>query len=114
MAFVAGDNKYLGAYSDLSAQPRDGYAQNASRNKSLLFLELDPTRDDLDLGDSSTTLKDLTGGDSRIYGDLLTPEYWLALKQRLADGEVFEVLLPYTVRNRTEHRGRILVPVANP
>jgi isocitrate dehydrogenase kinase/phosphatase len=48
------------------------------------------------------------------HGDLLTPEYWLDLKQRLADGEVFEVLLPYTVQNRTEHRGHTLVPVAKP
>ncbi len=48
------------------------------------------------------------------HGDLLTPEYWLDLKHRLADGEVFEVLLPYTVRNRTEHRGRTLVPVSKP
>jgi isocitrate dehydrogenase kinase/phosphatase len=45
------------------------------------------------------------------HGDLLTPEYWLDLKHRLADGEVFEVLLPYLARNHTEHRGRTLVPV---
>ena len=42
------------------------------------------------------------------HGDLLTPEYWTHLKQRHEAGETFEVL-PYTVRNRTEHRGRTLV-----
>ena len=44
------------------------------------------------------------------HGDLLTPEYWTHLKQRHEAGETFEVL-PYTVRNRTEHRGHALVPV---
>ncbi|MHC5049636.1 MAG: hypothetical protein ACYTGK_03370, partial [Planctomycetota bacterium] len=73
VAFVAGDNYYLSAYSDLSAQPRDGYVMCANRYKSLLFLELDPTRDDLDLSDTSTTLKDLTGNTSLVYGDLLPP-----------------------------------------
>jgi isocitrate dehydrogenase kinase/phosphatase len=47
------------------------------------------------------------------HGDLLTPEYWLDIKHRLEAGEVFEVLLPYTTRHRTGHRGRTLVPVAN-
>ena len=73
VAFVAGDNYYLGVYTDLSAQPRDGYIMTANRYKSLLYLELDPTRDDLDLGAAGTTLKDLTGNTSYIYGDLLTP-----------------------------------------
>ena len=44
------------------------------------------------------------------HGDLLTPEYWTQLKQRHEAGETFEVL-PYAVRNRTEHRGHALVPV---
>jgi isocitrate dehydrogenase kinase/phosphatase len=44
------------------------------------------------------------------HGDLLTPEYWTHLKQRHEAGEIFEVL-PYAVRNRTEHRGHALVPV---
>jgi hypothetical protein len=70
VAFVAGDNKQLYAYTDLGAQPRDGYLLSGNRAKSLLFLELANTND-LDL--SAATLKDLTGGDSRIYGDLLTP-----------------------------------------
>lgn len=47
------------------------------------------------------------------HGDLLTPEYWIDLKRRHEAGEIFEVL-PYTARNRTEHRGHTLVPVGNP
>ncbi|MHC5044770.1 MAG: hypothetical protein ACYTGI_20615, partial [Planctomycetota bacterium] len=73
VAFVAGDNQYLGYFTDLTDQPRDGYKMAGNRNKSLLFLEVDPTRDDLDLSHSSTTLKDLTGNTSYVYGDLLTP-----------------------------------------
>jgi len=45
------------------------------------------------------------------HGDLLTPGYWNDLKRRHEAGEIFEVLLPYTVHNRTEHRGHTLVPV---
>jgi hypothetical protein len=71
VAFVAGDNKLLGVLGDLSAQPRDGYVMNANRNKSLLFLELVDGAAGLDLG--ASTLKDLTGSDSDVYGDLLTP-----------------------------------------
>jgi len=44
------------------------------------------------------------------HGDLLTPEYWTNLRRRHEAGEIFEVL-PYVVRNRTEHRGHALVPV---
>ena len=43
------------------------------------------------------------------HSDLLTAEFWTRLGQRLAGGEVLEVL-PYTARNWTEHRGRSLVP----
>ncbi len=43
------------------------------------------------------------------HSDLLTAEFWARLRQRLAGGEVLEVL-PYTARNWTEHRGRSLVP----
>jgi hypothetical protein len=71
VAFVAGDNMFLGVLGDLSAQSRDGYVMNANRNKSLLFLELAPGGAGLDLG--GATLKDLTGSDADIYGDLLTP-----------------------------------------
>jgi isocitrate dehydrogenase kinase/phosphatase len=42
------------------------------------------------------------------HGDLLTPEYWIDLKNRHEAGEIFEVLLPYTLHNRTEHRGHTL------
>jgi len=71
VAFVAGDNKSLSVWSDLSAQPRDGYMMRGNRNKALLFLETATGGTGLDLG--SSTIKDLTGSDSRVYGDLLTP-----------------------------------------
>jgi len=45
------------------------------------------------------------------HGDLLTPEYWIDLKQRHEAGEIFEVLLPYLAHSRTEHRGHTLVPI---
>jgi isocitrate dehydrogenase kinase/phosphatase len=45
------------------------------------------------------------------HGDLLTPEYWIDLKNRHEAGEIFEVILPYTLHNRTEHRGHTLVPI---
>lgn len=44
------------------------------------------------------------------HGDLLTPEYWSHLKQRHEAGEIIEVL-PYTARDRTEHRGLARVPI---
>ncbi len=49
----------------------------------------------------------------KYHGDLLTPEYWTRLKARLAAGEVLEVL-PYSVRNWTEHKGTSLVPAYRP
>ncbi len=47
------------------------------------------------------------------HADLLTAEFWNRIKGRLADGELLEVL-PYTVKNWTEYRGRTLVPVTRP
>ena len=44
------------------------------------------------------------------HADLLAPEFWNQLKQRHEAGEIFEVL-PYAIRDRTEHRGRTRVPV---
>ena len=44
------------------------------------------------------------------HADLLTATFWARLKQRLAGGDLLEVL-PYTAKNWTEHRGRSLVPV---
>jgi len=71
VAFVAGSNAFLGALTDLTGYPRQGYAIHANRDKALLFLELDTGNGGLDL--STSTLKDLTGGDPAVYGDLLTP-----------------------------------------
>ncbi|HEX5137116.1 MAG TPA: hypothetical protein VFY93_09100, partial [Planctomycetota bacterium] len=71
IAFVAGSNAFLGALSDLDGYTRSGYALHANRDKALLFLDLDTANGGLDLGTS--TLKDLTGGDPAVHGDLLTP-----------------------------------------
>ncbi|MCK6461448.1 MAG: hypothetical protein L6Q95_16330, partial [Planctomycetes bacterium] len=71
VAFVAGGNAFLAPLTDLGGYPRQGYALHANRDKALLFLELDTEDGGLDLGTS--TLRDLTGGDARIFGDLLTP-----------------------------------------
>jgi hypothetical protein len=71
IAFVAGSNAFLAPLTDLDGYPREGYALQANRNKALLFLDLDTESGGLDLGTS--TLKDLTGGDPRVCGDLLTP-----------------------------------------
>ncbi len=70
IAFVAGSNAFLGALTDLTGYPRQGYAMHANRDKALLFLDLD-TKNGLDLATSA--LRDLTGGDPEVYGDLLTP-----------------------------------------
>jgi hypothetical protein len=73
VAFVAGSNAFLGALADLAGYPRQGYAMHANRDKALLFLDLDTgvTGNGLDLATSK--LRDLTGGDPGVYGDLLTP-----------------------------------------
>jgi len=78
VAFVAGDNYHTYAfdlygtpYARLTDQVRSGYSVAGNRRKSILFLETASGSGGLDLGVS--TLKDLTGSDSRIYGDFLTP-----------------------------------------
>ncbi len=71
VAFVAGSNAFLGALNDLSGYPRQGYAIHANRDKALLFLDLDTGNQGLDLATSA--LRDLTGSDPDIHGDLLTP-----------------------------------------
>jgi hypothetical protein len=72
VAFVAGSNSFLGAFTDLSGYPRAGYGLQASANKRLFFLALGTGGTGLDLG-AATTLRDLTGSSSTIYGDLLSP-----------------------------------------
>lgn len=71
VAFVAGSNAFLGPLTDLPGLPRQGYAIHANRDKALLFLELDTANGGLDL--STSKLRDLTGSDPHVYGDLLTP-----------------------------------------
>ncbi|HEX5135740.1 MAG TPA: hypothetical protein VFY93_02125 [Planctomycetota bacterium] len=72
VAFVAGANAFVGALSDLSGYPRAGYAMHGNRDKTLFYLALNTaSATGLDL--ASSTLRDLTGNNSTIYGDLLTP-----------------------------------------
>jgi hypothetical protein len=73
VAFVAGQSSFLGAITDIVSAdyPRAGYAQQANADKSLFFLRLNVSGDDLDL--TVSTLSDLTGNSSLIYGDLLGP-----------------------------------------
>jgi hypothetical protein len=74
VAFVAGDNGSLTALTDLSGYPRAGYCASSSRAKSLLFLTLATSAiGGLDLAAAGSTLRDLTGSDSTINGDLLSP-----------------------------------------
>jgi hypothetical protein len=72
VSFVAGTNASLSALADLSGYPRAGYVMSASRNKTLFFMALSTTAlGGLDV--AASTLRDLTGNTSTVYGDLLTP-----------------------------------------
>jgi hypothetical protein len=82
VAFVAGAAGVTGAYGYLmggfrgaltdlpAAYPRQGYASAANADMSLYFMSL-ATAGGLNL--SASTLRDLTGNDPDVYGDLLTP-----------------------------------------
>ena len=82
VAFIAGTNgklnpfnDYSGSYTRLYNTPRWGYAMSGNRNKSLYFLE---TASGAALGEEglhldASTLKDLSGSKSTVYGDYLTP-----------------------------------------
>ncbi|MHC5052112.1 MAG: hypothetical protein ACYTGK_16060, partial [Planctomycetota bacterium] len=79
IAFVAGDNRNLYAFADYNSTytnlssdaVRKGYAMGGKYGKALLFLETSTGAGGLDL--AASTLKDLTGRDDRIHGNLLTP-----------------------------------------
>jgi hypothetical protein len=71
VAFVAGNNKSLESFTDLTGQVRDGWGQVGNQNKDLFTLELTQTANGLDLG--SATLKNHTSNSSYLRGDLLTP-----------------------------------------
>jgi hypothetical protein len=83
VAFVAGTTQSVGGYvlamSDLSSSshPRMGMVTAANANKSLYYMALNTTNGTagalgLDLG-TGTVLRDLTGNDADVYGDLLSP-----------------------------------------
>jgi hypothetical protein len=79
IAFVAGDNRNLYAFADYPSSftdlsldaARKGYAMGGKYGKALLFLETSTGAGGLDL--AASTLKDLTGQDGLIHGNLLTP-----------------------------------------
>jgi hypothetical protein len=78
VAFVAGTTNFFGALTDLDAttHPRQGYASAGDANKSLYFMSLSTTGAgglDLAPGSPGTVLRDLTGNDPDVYGDMLTP-----------------------------------------
>jgi len=75
LAFVAGDNEYLQRLPNTTAIDRQGFHQTGNDYKTVMFLELNPDADTngLDLSSAGTVLTDLSGSDSRIYGDYLTP-----------------------------------------
>jgi hypothetical protein len=68
---------FLGALSDLSiyagstTHPREGYSQNGNARKSLIYMENLSPAGDLNLG--GVTIRDLTGNDVDVYGDLMPP-----------------------------------------
>ncbi|HEX5138448.1 MAG TPA: hypothetical protein VFY93_15850, partial [Planctomycetota bacterium] len=73
VAFVAGTNMYRAALTDLAGNyPRQGYVSAGNANKSLLYISLS-TAGGTGLDLASSTLRDLTGNNSNVYGDLLTP-----------------------------------------
>jgi len=74
VAFVAGSATYFYPLTDLpsSTHPRSGYVYQGNANKSLFYMELD-TAGGSGLNLSTSTLRDLTGSDSDVYGDLLSP-----------------------------------------
>jgi hypothetical protein len=72
IAFTAGTVFYAERPNWTSAIDREGFYVEGNRNMSLFFMEVDGTGSDgLDL--STAKITDLTGNDSDIYGDLLTP-----------------------------------------
>jgi len=81
VAFIAGTyynldpmaaSLYASSYYRLSNDvPHKGYGQGFTGNKAVLFMEMPTGASGLDLG--SATIKDLSGNNSNIYGDFLTP-----------------------------------------
>jgi len=81
VAFIAGglynidpmvESYYAGTYYRLSSDAiRKGYGQGTTGLKAVLFMEMPTGASGLDLGGS--TIKDLSGNSSYIYGDYLSP-----------------------------------------
>jgi hypothetical protein len=83
VAFIAGtlyniypfeESYSASSYYRLSSDvARKGYAQGITGNKAVLFLEMQTGASGLDLNTAGTVIKDLSGSNSRIYGDFLPP-----------------------------------------
>jgi hypothetical protein len=83
VAFIAGQPYNLdpmiesysaNAYYRLTTDAvRKGYGQGWTGSKSVLFLEMQTGATGFDLNLAGTALKDLSGNDSRVYGDYLSP-----------------------------------------
>ena len=72
IAFIGGQMYDVERNSYISTIDREGFRVEGNRNQQLYFMQFDGTgADGLDLGTAKIT--DLTGNDSDIYGDLLTP-----------------------------------------
>jgi len=72
IAFAIGSGRNFYTAGDLSAMPRDGFSQNGNRNRALCSMTIATDGGGgLDLAGSSIT--DLTGNSSLVYGDFLTP-----------------------------------------
>jgi len=72
VAFIAGESNLLDFFSNDTDAPIDGVRQRANENMSVFFLE-DFTNGAGCLDLSASTLKDLTGNSSLVYGDILSP-----------------------------------------
>ncbi|MHC4940922.1 MAG: hypothetical protein ACYTHK_18430, partial [Planctomycetota bacterium] len=73
LAFIAGDNLNLNRNTRTSAIFRLGFEVRGNRQKSLYFMEVNSDAGTNGLSLGNATITDLSGTDSRIYGDFLPP-----------------------------------------
>jgi hypothetical protein len=108
LAFIAGDNLNLTRNTRSSATPREGFEVRANKAKSVFFMEIngDADTDGLDLATSKIT--DLSGADSRIYGDYLPPgrrgegREWLKMSD---DGRFLAAVRDWDTRVNSSYYG---------
>jgi hypothetical protein len=108
LAFIAGDNINLRRNTRSAAIAREGFEVRANKAKSVFFMEIngDADTDGLDLATSRIT--DLSGADSRIYGDYLPPgrrgegREWLKMSN---DGRFLAAVRDWDVRVNSSFYG---------